>query len=158
MNRCAIWFTCCFVKCGNVFVETLATGEIARTRWAEERLDMGVLDRMRNQTKRVVQYDSADVAEKPETTIDGTGASIGPPHRSHALLDEAVVSISNCAKLAHPRPCSQSSQRTLSTVIAATPLDCTWRNSEETTSISCVTAPQHTALIGLAHVVDCLPR
>jgi hypothetical protein len=29
---------------------------------------------------------------KPETTTDGTGASIGPPHRSHALFAEAVVS------------------------------------------------------------------
>ncbi len=45
-----------------MFVETLAAGEIARTRWTEERLDTGVLDRVRNQTKRVVQHDSADVA------------------------------------------------------------------------------------------------
>ncbi len=118
------------MKCGNVFVETLAAGEVARTRWAEERLDMGVLDRVRNQTKRVVQHDSADVAEKPETTTDGTGASIGPPHRSHALFPEAVVSISNCAKLPHSDQCSQGNQRTLSTVIAATPFDCTWSNSE----------------------------
>ncbi len=50
------------MKCGHVFVETLAAGEVARTRWAEERLDMGVLDRVRKQTKRVVQHDSADVA------------------------------------------------------------------------------------------------
>ena len=73
------------MKCGDVLVQALAAGKVPRTGCAKKWLDVGVLDRVRNQSERVVHYNATDVTRKSCSEV-GWNRGIQRPATYVALL------------------------------------------------------------------------